>query len=476
MHSKNFPMSEFMGMQRYWGKLLSQPWLNNQAVGSTEVARDELVKLLAQSVNMQADGRGGECISALLIGENGVGKSYVIRTAIESLKIQGQQVIPITIHGSICTDDRSSMRQIFSQFQRSLVGGSTLDTVTRATFQQGTLSEWCGRLAALLQECTRSDHMVIITLEDFDAFCHSKAKQSLLYNLFDLMHLKDTRFVVIGVTTRPDATELLEKRIKSRFQLRKIVLSPPGTFQDLLNVMEAILLDSARPETGRNVDAVSGKKKNKKNAKDRAETTLNARIKDILGSKDLLHNWSLYMDLGFSIREFATAALTSLSQCQDDGELEGALVQCMHAMTRTMYGDMAVVQTIIPALTLRDHIVLVGLLKLHQDGKRPKCFAHILKEIGSFQKSSHMTSACIHSNRAYWHSFQGLVRCGLIEMIDSPTSSSAPPPMFCRCRLSIGQTYAALFRDTDSEKTKKGIIPHEVYQWANRERNMHIES
>ena len=464
-------MTSFMSMQIRWGKLLSQPWLNSNAVGSTEVARDELLQLLRQSISAQANGRGGECISALLIGESGVGKSYVIKTAIEILRQQGQQIIPITIHGSICTDDRSSMRQIFSQFQRYLVGGSTLDTISRATFQQGTLAEWCNRLAALLQECNRSDHMVIITLEDFDAFCHSKAKQSLLYNLFDLMHLKDTQFVVIGVTTRPDATELLEKRIKSRFQLRKIVLSPPDTFQDLVNVMDSILLEQATSE----INEAVPKRKGKKVGTQKTTVSIHERLRETLRSKDLIHNWSLYKDLGFSVREFATAALMSLSQCDGEDQVEEALIQSMHSMARTMYGDSAVLESVVPALTLRDHIVLVGLMKLHQDGKRPKCFAHILKEIGSFQKSSHMTSTCTHSNRAYWHSFQGLVRMGLIEMIDSPSATSSPPPMFCRCRISVGQSYAGLFRETDPEKIKKSIIPHEVYQWANRERNMHIE-
>ena len=394
------------------------------------------------------------------------------QNSIETLRQQGQQIIPITIHGKICTDDRSSMRQIFSQFQRYLVGGSTLDTITRATFQHGTLAEWCTRLAALLQECHRSDHMVIITLEDFDAFCHSKAKQSLLYNLFDLMHLKDTQFVVIGVTTRPDATELLEKRIKSRFQLRKIVLSQPDTFQDLVDVMDAILVDE---DAVRENNDSAPKRKGKKAVSQKANLTIGERIRETLRSKDLIHNWSLYKDLGFSVREFATAALTNLSKCDLEDQVADALINCMHSMARSMYGDSGVVESVVPALTLRDHIVLVGLMKLHQDGKRPKCFAHILKEIASFQKSSHMTTTCIHSNRAYWHSFQGLVRMGLIEMIDAPTSTSSPPPMFCRCRLSIGQSYTEIFRESDSEKIKKSIIPHEVYQWANRERNMHIE-
>jgi hypothetical protein len=471
---KKFRMTAFTNLQHRWASFLSEPWKNLHVVGSAEVAQAELLKLLGQSVNIQADGRGGECISALLIGNSGVGKSYVIRTAIESLRLQGHQIIPITIHGSICTDDRSSMRQIFSQFQKYLLGGSSLDSVTRATFQQGSLSEWCYRLATLLQECARSDHMVIITLEDFDAFCHTKSKQSLLYNLFDLMHLKDTRFVVLGVTTRPDAPELLEKRIKSRFQLRKIVLSPPETFDDLIDIIEAVLVPASNDDI---VAKPISKKGSKKNATAPPTLSVSERIRTILKSKELKQNWSLYKDMGLSVREFVTGCLSALVRCEDEWLLEEALTQCMHAQSQTCMGDVGIRSSIVPSLTLRDHIVLIALYKLHQDGKRPKCFAHILKEIGSFEKSNHMTTMCQHSNRAYWHSFQGLVRMGLIEMIDSSTGSSSlsPPPMFCRCRLIGSQAYANLFRDSKSLKADLSIIPNEVHQWVHRERNMHVE-
>jgi len=471
-------MSSFTELQKQCASYLSEPWKNLKAVGSANVAREELLKLLGQSVNLQADGRGGECISALLIGDSGVGKSYVIRTAIESLRREGHQVIPITIHGNICTDDRSSMRQIFSQFQKYLLGGSTLDSVTRATFQLGSLSEWCYRLATLLQECTRSDHMVIITLEDFDAFCHSKSKQSLLYNLFDLMHLKDTRFVVLGVTTRPDAPELLEKRIKSRFQLRKIVLSPPETFDDLIDIVEAVLTpntgseSSPTPSPTSSFRAAKAKKTKKKTSQHLA---IPDQIREVLKSKDLKHNWSLYKDMGLTVREFVTAALSALVKCENESEIEDALVNCLHVQSKISMGDVAIRSSVIPSLTLRDHIVLIGLYKLHQDGKRPKCFAHILKEIGSFQKTNHMTTTCNHSNRAYWHSFRGLVRMGLIEMIDSGSSPSSPPPMFCRCRLIGAQAYASLFRDTTSLKADLSIIPNEVHQWVSKERTMHVE-
>lgn len=457
-------------MQRKWADSLREPWREPKLVGSCASAANDLSNLLKQSVNLQEDGKGGECISALLIGPSGVGKSFVVKTAIESLRSEGNQVIPITLHGRICSDDKSSMRQIFSQFQKYLLGGSSLDSLDKISFRQGTLSEWCERLSKLLQECTRSDHMVVITLEDFDSFCHTKSKQSLLYNLFDLMHVKDTRFVVIGVTARPDASEQLEKRIKSRFQLRKIVVSPPDSLDEMIQVVKAVI----GAEDQAPVQPLSKSKSRKSNTARKADDIGN-KVSEVLSSKTLVQNWSLYRDLGYSIRDFVTATLSSLITIESISEIDSALLNCMHLFAKTSMGDVGVVKSIIGSLSLRDHIVLVGLMRLHRYRKRSKCFAHILKEIGSFEKRSTCSAVCRHSKRAYWHSFMGLVRLGLIEMIEynGVSASVAPPPMFGRCRLTITEAYAAAFRDERAIKQVLSIIPNEVHQWANETTDIH---
>jgi hypothetical protein len=460
-------MSSFSELQALYSISLRTPWYNARLVGNAAVAQEELLKLIRQSGNVESGGIGGECISALLIGESGAGKSFVVYTAIDKLREEGNQVIPVTLHGNSCLDDKSAMRQIFTQLQRYLVGGSSIDSLTRATFHQGSLSEWCVRLARLLQECTRSDHLVVITLEDFDMFCHTKSKQSLLYNLFDLMHLPNTRFVVLGVTTRPDVTELLEKRIKSRFQLRKIVISNPKSFDDLVETIECVLCpvgaEAPKKVTGRKTKPVR---------------SYTSRIHDVLHSRELKQNWSFFRDLGYSTREFATAALTALIQCdEDEPDIENSLVNCVRGMEKHLAGDVGVMTSLLPALTLRDHIVLISLLKLHQDQKKPKSFAHVLKQIGSFEKSTHISTICKHSAKAYWHAFQGLVKLGLIEMVDNSQYGVPPPPKFSKCRLAVTRSYAALFRDQNSFKiTGLDNVPTEVHQWANRHKDMQIES
>ena len=443
-----------------WGEAIANPWKATKLVGSTKVAHEDLSKLLKQSVNLQSDGRGGECISALLIGPSGVGKTFVVRSCIESLRSTGNLVIPLTLHGGICSDDKSSMRQIFSQFQRYLIGGSSLDSLSRVSFKQGTLTEWCERLSRLLQECTRSDHIVVITLEDFDIFCHSKSKQSLLYNLFDLMHVQDTRFVVIGVTKRPDASELLEKRIKSRFQLRKIVLSPPDSVEELINIVKAAL----SPNYGK---AVVSKFRGRE-VPIKLGTSVEDFVNRALESKEVHLNWSFYRDLGYSVRDITNAAISALLVIQNEDDIHAALSNCLQVVSDTSVGDIGAIKSLIPSLSLREHIVLIGLLKLHQYRKRPKCFAHILKEIGSFEKRSTCSQICRHSKRAYWHAFNGLVRHGVIELIENVGASQSvcAPPVFARCRLAIFDSYRSLCFDTKSRNGILSVLPTEVLQWA----------
>ena len=47
---------------------------------------------------------------------------------------------------------------------------------------------------------------------------------------------------VIGMTSRLDVIELLEKRVKSRFSHRQIYLYPSNKFEDYLKITKDILL------------------------------------------------------------------------------------------------------------------------------------------------------------------------------------------------------------------------------------------
>lgn len=67
---------------------------------------------------------------------------------------------------------------------------------------------------------------VIFILDEFDLFT-THSRQTLLYNLFDIAQAKKAPIVVLGLTTRIDVVESLEKRVKSRFSHRYVHLSLP---------------------------------------------------------------------------------------------------------------------------------------------------------------------------------------------------------------------------------------------------------
>ena len=76
-----------------------------------------------------------------------------------------------------------------------------------------------GRLCAAAAQA----QSVLFVLHDFEAFA-ARPKQTLLYSLFDLMQSEDAQMAVVGLTSRYDAVELLEKRVRSRFSQ---ALHPP---------------------------------------------------------------------------------------------------------------------------------------------------------------------------------------------------------------------------------------------------------
>lgn len=67
---------------------------------------------------------------------------------------------------------------------------------------------------------------VIFILDEFDLFT-THPRQTLLYNLFDIAQARKAPIVVLGLTTRINVVEALEKRVKSRFSHRYVHLSLP---------------------------------------------------------------------------------------------------------------------------------------------------------------------------------------------------------------------------------------------------------
>ncbi len=91
----------------------------------------------------------------------------------------------------------------------------------------------------------------VLILESFDLFA-IHGRQALLYCLLDTVQScragKDSRGIaVVGLTTRVDTINLLEKRVKSRFSGRMLRTAGPGTLDDWISIARNALTVKPSP-------------------------------------------------------------------------------------------------------------------------------------------------------------------------------------------------------------------------------------
>lgn len=121
------------------------------------------------------------------------------------------------LDGLLDTDDGIALRSATQQMQlHNVVAGRVF----------GSYAENLHFLLESLRSADRrTSKSVVFVLDHFDLFC-AHPKQTLLYNLFDVVQSAPAPLCVLGLTCRQDVLELLEKRVKSRFSHRQISLFP----------------------------------------------------------------------------------------------------------------------------------------------------------------------------------------------------------------------------------------------------------
>ena len=103
-------------------------------------------------------------------------------------------------------------------------------------------------LHALIPILLTLNRPIVVILDAFDLFA-LHPRQSLLYCLFDAVQncrasSDNQGIAVIGVTSRVDTIQLLEKRVKSRFSGRTIRTAPSCDLQQCLALVRAFLQPS----------------------------------------------------------------------------------------------------------------------------------------------------------------------------------------------------------------------------------------
>ncbi|KAL4807062.1 origin recognition complex subunit 4 C-terminus-domain-containing protein [Aspergillus unguis] len=177
----------------------------------------------------------GEGNSMLVLGSRGAGKTAIIETAVSSLaKEHRNDFHVVRLNGFLHTDDRLALREIWRQLGRE----------TETEEEAGKVTSYADTMATLLallshpeelhgtsnQDGATTAKSIVIVLDEFDLFV-THPRQTLLYNLFDIAQARKAPLAVLGVTTKVDVTEMLEKRVKSRFSHRSVYVPLPRTFE-----------------------------------------------------------------------------------------------------------------------------------------------------------------------------------------------------------------------------------------------------
>ncbi|TVY81777.1 Origin recognition complex subunit [Lachnellula suecica] len=173
----------------------------------------------------------GEGNSMLVIGGRDCGKTTLVESVISDISTEHRNHFHVVrLNGFIHTDDKIALREIWRQLGREmeveddLAGKSNhADTLASLLALLSHPSEMSESQADQPEQTTKS---VIFILDEFDLFT-THARQTLLYNLFDIAQARKAPIAVLGLTTRIDVVESLEKRVKSRFSHRYVYLSLP---------------------------------------------------------------------------------------------------------------------------------------------------------------------------------------------------------------------------------------------------------
>lgn len=210
---------------------------------------EEILRMLEHTV---CDREGH---SSLLIGPRGSGKTAVIEHALSYLeKKYPEQFICIRLSAHIHSDDSVALRDIARQLDfytkkvaqlngindETTEQEETLQAENTNKFEQRSISDTFSNILSILDRSGSESHpnqdnekdvSIIFIVDEFDKFTTGH-KQTLLYNLFDLSQNSKIPISVIGVSSKITARELLEKRVRSRFSQRLILINKPLTIDE----------------------------------------------------------------------------------------------------------------------------------------------------------------------------------------------------------------------------------------------------
>jgi len=404
--------------------------------------------------------------SVLLLGEAGTGKTHAIEYCLTRLRdaISTENTLVLRAFGGAYATDVECVRHLAAQVRGGSLSELEADLPSRnASFETGM--DW---IRGVLREGFRHTSFVVMVLEKFEHFC-SKARQTLLYNLFDIAQESGVCISIIGTSEKMDVMDLLEKRIKSRFSMRYLHAFRPKTMDDLF----VILLEKLRLPTNDHRLTVPFVKE----FHGKLEKTLSLQKSNWLPHFDagMPPSWFLWKCLPVA-RFIREADENSFSSQVVHPELQAkrqktATQDPISSDFLASFTRQEMQSVLVRALSEDQHMVMLALHRL-QVRQSAQTLAVVLLELLMFHEDR--PSLTRYSEDRYSFAFEALEQAGLIE-VASP-SAGDPPRRYMACHSCAQRLYTALVGELADDASATRLmgstenplrcLPEPVRQWA----------
>ena len=179
----------------------------------------------------------------------------------EALTSLSSQPIIIRLSGHVQHNDRLALREIARQLSKQTGRSFDIETGSEDIDEEFLHAPGASDpavslpppsyLPTLISALPTLARPTVLILESFDLFA-IHGRQALLYCLLDTVQScragEESRGIaVIGVTTRVDTINLLEKRVKSRFSGRMLRTAGPDTLDDWMSIARNVLTVTPKP-------------------------------------------------------------------------------------------------------------------------------------------------------------------------------------------------------------------------------------
>lgn len=218
----------------------------------------EIDRILKQSIVQK------EPHSSILVGPRSSFKSFLLNHSLSLISQKfNNQYITIRLNGYVHSE-QTAITSIASQIEQQLrekVPESTpaindeQEDDSFSDLSSGSLTEVFEKILRLLDSAThfssqneeiqkdnskKNKITVLFIFDEVDVFA-GPVRQTLLYNLFDMVEQARIPVCIVGSTTKFNFIDFLEKRVKSRFSQRIISIPEINTFEEFKNAIRDFL-------------------------------------------------------------------------------------------------------------------------------------------------------------------------------------------------------------------------------------------